>query len=260
MLTNFYNTNGELLIAGETIEMIYIYKNEEILGYFREVKEHEIKNNKITDVYDGDVRNAIIDFEIKKANKVNLSRNDAFYTKNPEKKYAIDKAYVLYINADLVKFENLGDVLATEFDHEKNYFETYKITFNSCTFKRNKIERIVCDNYTLKEGERFGECYGYDKEHACIDSFICENTPFARKHHPEKIGEKGILRKWFENETINNCELLVTRPYYSKTIKDEYRTQQDELCNELKNAGFKFSHYDIERLRKAGFDIVRKGA
>lgn len=260
MNTNFLNSNGSIAMYGNNINNIYFYNNGVVLGYVNELQEHEIKNDKLSSVYDGTPEEIVIDFEIKKALKLNLNRKDAFYIKNSEARYSFEKPYNLYINSDLVNFELLGDVLAVEMKHEKNYLEAYKITFTSASFKRLAIEKIILgdnENYKLLPGEQFHHtCYGPDKTHACVGFFDNSKNSFIAKRHPEQASDKGIIKRWFEHETLNNYSFIVTRPIYSKMIKDNYLTEIEDLSKKLKDLGINLSRYDIEKMNEAGVKIT----
>lgn len=85
-------------INGKRLESIVIYKDGEIIlktrsGWLEDVKED------FTTTYNGDLKEVVIDGEIKRANKENLMRKDNFLMVG-ERKYNFDDGYVLYIHAD----------------------------------------------------------------------------------------------------------------------------------------------------------------
>ena len=269
MKTDFYNTNGGIMMSGDTINQVFIYSDGVILATLDEITEKNFDTDKkgfITrvngDVYDGTPEKIIIKGETKKAIKLNLHRKDNFFIKNPDKKYSIDAPYNYYINiSSLDNFYLVGDVLAADFNHEKNYLETYRITFPGVVFRRCKFEKIPCENYTLKDGEQFSSCYGVDKNHPCIDTYeITKDAIFTLKKHPEKLGEKGIIKRWREYETNNNYTMVLTKRCYTKCVKDEYRLNAEKIAEKLNNI-FKynigrFSYYEIEKLLENGINIT----
>lgn len=256
MRTNFYRKNS-LIISGDTINKLYFYKNGAVLGYVDKVQEHAMKGETLESVYDGEAQRVNIDFDIKKAVKLNLNRSDAFYIKNPEKRYAIDRPYDLYIHADLVNFVSLGDVLAVKGTHEKHYFETYSVSFSSVEYKRMKIDKISGDkNYTLQPGEQFSEhSYGSDKNHACVWYFDNSESEYIKRMHPDKVGEKGIIKRYYESE-ISNGAMILTRPTYSKTEKDDYITNLERMSKKLQSLNINIYTYQLEKMLENGLQIV----
>ena len=269
MKTDFYNTNGEIMMSGDSINQVFIYSDGVVLAKLDEITEKKFKQNEngiITelngDVYDGMPEKIIIKGETKKAIKLNLYRKDNFFIKNPDKKYSIDAPYNYYINiSSLDNFYLVGDVLAASFNHEKNYLETYKIIFPGVVFRRCKSERILCDDYTLQDGETFSQlCYGTDKFHKCVASFEITPDDYAGKKCPEKIGEKGVIKRWFEYETKKHYTMITTRRIFTKCIKDDYRINSENIAKKLneilKNNSCHFSYYEIEKLLENGVNIT----
>ena len=260
MRTDFYNMENNFVMIGETIEKVFIYGNGVVLAELEEIQEHEIKNGIISSVYDGTATKVFLDSEIKKSVKLNLDRTDNFYIKNPEKRYAMDKPYNLYIYYKNVDFKNSGEVLAAQFDHEKNFLQSYEVTFPKVEFKRHKTEKIATnENYKLQEGEQFSEsCYGRDIDHKCVWYYDNSESIFYKKNHPELASEKGIIKRWFENEQKENCKMLLTRRCYVRTEYDDFRKNSNILADKFERILNKsISHYDIEKLL-AHFKIIEK--
>lgn len=252
MHTNFFNLEGSIILAGETIDKIIFYKAGVELGSVREIKEHTIENGKIKDCFlNSEAKKVFFDFDIKRSNKLNLNRKDAFLYKNIEKKYSFEPAYNLYIYADLVCFEALGEYISMETKHEKNYLTAYSVKFAGASFKRSKFEKIPMqdnESYKLQEGEVFSTCYGSDVNHKCIDTYDTNESIFKKNNK----NEKGIIKRWFEDETINNVSMIIRYPYYTRCEKDNYLLSIDSLAEKAKKAGVDLSSYQIERLIEAG--------
>lgn len=267
MRTNFINIEtGSTVAYGETLDKVYFYDNGVILG---EVEQFEERNpifnttgkaaimEKIGDtVYDGTAENIYIYGDVKKANKLNLSRKDNFIIKNPEYKYSIDKPYILYLNIKAVDdFRLYGDVLATDHDHEKCYLETYAIKFPKIEFKRSKFEKFPgLEDYTLQEGESFSEWYGVDPEHKTVWHYDTTKSPFNKS----KPGEKGIIKRWREKETNNNYIMYLTKRCYTKIVYDDFRISTMETAkklNDILGTRSHLSYFDIEKLINNGVKI-----
>lgn len=259
MNTNFMNAETGLHIFwGSNINKLFVYDNGEILAELESIQEHTIKDNKISEVYDGMPLEVYIKGEIKKALKLNLNRKDNFYMINSEKRYSFEPAYNLYLHVSaFANFEKNGEILHHDYDHEKCFLDSYKITFYKATFKRHKLEHIICEDYTLENEESFGSGYGWDKEHAQISYYEIDENTFSARKSPERIGEKGIIKKWFEKETLSNHELLATKRGYTTIVIDDYREKSRELAEKINKIlpSKHISYYDIETLQKAGITI-----
>lgn len=185
---------------------------------------------------------------IRNAIKLNFKKCDVFSLKYmPADRYTIRNDRALYIHTNYINVENVGEFLSLETNGEKDYLTLYKLTFvNVQTVKEPKIDRVICDNYTLKDGEKFGSYYGPDKDHAIISTFDTSESIFIKK--AGKPAEKGILKHYLED--VQYKELIVKSDYYTKTEKDAARIEREKLA-EIMTAclhNTSFSHYDIERL------------
>lgn len=93
-------------------------------------------------------------FEFKKANKVDLTRKDAYYT-TFQHTYSYDKGkIVLYIPIHLVdSFTDLGEVLQFETDTEKNFRHSYsfKVMAQSDEYYLDEFEELKSRTTELKE-------------------------------------------------------------------------------------------------------------
>lgn len=254
--TDFYNLENEILILGRNIEHLYIYGDGEILADIDRLETYEKCKEFYNSVYDGEIRKVFLSNGLKRANKINLNRSDNFYAKNPNCRYtSIDSPYNLYIHKSECNLIDLGDVIVNRINHEENYKHAFLVTFKKVEFKRRKIERIICDDYTLQDGERFGDGYG-TIEHKQVSYFDTSNTLYGKKH-PEHNKEKGIIKRWCENEVVENGGYIITSRYYSKCIKDDYRKQLDDLSETLRSININLSFYDLDKLYKNGFRIEK---
>lgn len=246
---------GNTILSGEVINKIFIYSNGEVLAELEEVQDHEVRNNILSSIYDGVPTSITLESGVVKAIKLNLNRKDNFFIRNSEARYSFDKPYNLYINVSEVVFNDKGDMLAAEHDHEKCYLHAYEVTFKNATFKRCIVERELCDNYTLQNNEVFSSCYGRNKENACIEYFDHTTSELVKRFHPEKANEKGIIRKYFKYESVDNCKMLLAKRCYTKIVYDDYRLNAQKIAEAFTNAGVKVSYYDIERLLQSGIKI-----
>ena len=267
MRTNFINIEtGSTVAYGETIDRVYFYDNGVILGEVEQFQERKpifntsgkaaIMEKTGDTVYDGTAENIYIYGDVKRANKLNLSRKDNFIVKNPDYTYKIDRPYILYLNIKAVDdFILYGDVLAADHNHEKCYLETYAIKFPKVEFKRSKFEKFPdLENYTLQEGESFSGWHGVDPEHKTVWPYDTTKSRF-NKSTP---GEKGIIKRWREKETNNNYIMYLTKRCYTKIIYDDFRTEARETAEKLNNIlgnNSHLSYFDIEKLMNSGVKI-----
>ena len=187
---------------------------------------------------------------IRNALKLNFNKCDVFSIKYiPNDRYTIRNGRALYIHTNYINVENIGEYLSLETNGEKSYLTLYRFNFaNVQTVREPKIERIICDNYTLKDGEKFGSHYGPDKEHAVISTFDTSESIFIKR--ADKPAEKGILKHYLEN--VSYSEFIVKSDYYTKTEKDAARVEREKLAEIMTGClrGTSISHYDVENLLK----------
>lgn len=197
--------------------------------------------------------NKVIEIElpienIRNALKLNLNKNDVFSIKYiPNDRYTLRNGRALYIHTRYINVENIGEYLSIETSGEKQYLTLYKFSFaNVQTIKEPKINRVICDTYTLKDGEKFGSYYGPDKDHAVISSFDTSDSIFIQK--AGKPAEKGILKRYMEDVLYN--DFIVKSDYYTKTEKDAARIDREKLAEIINTClhSKTLSHYDVENL------------
>lgn len=264
MKIEFYNNNTkEFMMNGENLNRVYIYNNGEILAELYDFETDEVENGKIRK-NEKTIEKIYLNGEIKRANKLNLSRKDNFIFKNTEKEYNFEPSYNLYIHVSEVNYKYIGDVLANEFNNEKNYFEVYKIAFPCIVTTERAFERVVLkdgENYKLKDGETFGDWYGENKHNAIVKPYEITKESFLGRREKSRVGEKGIVRKWIEETVLENESVLLHKPYYSKCIKDDYRLEAERTAkklNEILGSHKNLSYYDIDRLQQSGVKITFK--
>ena len=184
---------------------------------------------------------------IRNAQKLNLNKNDVFSIKYvPSDRYSIRNGRALYIPDRFISVERLGEFLALEANGEKDFLTLYKFAFaNPQTVSEPHLERIICDNYTLEEGETFGSGYGRDEAHAVIDTFDTSKSRLKEISH-----EKGILKKYYHD--VIYSDFIVKSDYYTRTEKDEARTEREKIAEIINSCLYNktFSHYDIEAIQK----------
>ena len=194
-----------------------------------------------------------------RALKLNLNRKDNFYMKHPGKTYSFDPANDLYIycgdGGDAV-LEYNGEKLAFEHDGEKDFMETYTVTFKTgYQYKKYIIERYSMENplaYALQPGESFGDGYG-SKDRPVIKMYDnSDKMDLLEKIHGEnaKELEKGIMKKYTVIET-GFAGILITSPYYTRIEKDTARQDREKLAKIISGclySGKTVSHYEVENL------------
>lgn len=228
-------------------EQINIYnENGVIFSTIRSGLERaSIKDGKCSTYYSNTVYKIELPiYNIRNAQKLNLTKKDVFTIKYiPDNRYSIRNGKALYIPINYINVENIGEYLAFDTNGEKNFLTLYKFTFtNVQTVKEPKIDRIICDNYILKDGESFGDGYGPDKKHARITTF---DTSEYRINKPV---EKGILKHYFENVQYN--DFIIKSDYYTRTEKDPARIEREKLASIINECLYNktISHYDVEKL------------
>jgi hypothetical protein len=196
---------------------------------------------------------------IRNALKLNFNKGDVFNIKEYAKdRYEIRNGRALYIPEKYISVENLGEYLALETNGEKDFLTLYRLAFATAqTVSEPKVERIICDNYTLQDGETFGSYYGKDKAHAVITTFdTSESAYHKRKGTP---AEKGILKHYFEDVIYN--EFIVKSDYYTRAEKDEARTEREKIAEIINSCLYNktLSHYDIEKIMEKLNITVKEG-
>ena len=202
---------------------------------------------------------------IKHARKENLNRNDN-YTLNFAVSYM--KSWIrqaLYIHESEISVEDLGEILAYDTDEERAFLHTVKLTFNNpAVFNEFHIEKIPCDgSWKIPDGGRWSSSYGTE-ERPCYDPYDNSKSPFsaarAAKYPDYNPEEKGVIKRWKTEETVNNKTLICTFRYYTKYEYSAERIRKDNFAEALNNSGLfkeRFSHYDIDKLEKV-FNITLK--
>lgn len=187
---------------------------------------------------------------IRNALKLNLNKCDVFSIKYfPNSRYTMRNGRALYIHTKYINVETIGEYLNLETNGEKNYLTLYKLSFSNIqTVREPKIERIICDNYTLQDGETFGSHYGRDKEHAVISTFDTSDSRFIKQ--AKEPTEKGILKRYFEDVLYNS--FIVKSDYYTRQEKDPARVEREKIAEVINTClhNKSLSHYDVENLLK----------
>jgi len=214
-----------------------IYKDGEVLfksdrGY---IEQKEFKGEKVDEIYGGRITGFNLKNEIKRANKLNLNRKDNFYITEKIPYNYPPRGQVLYIHADEVEVEPLGEQKAMITTDETNYIDTYKLTF------KNGYEYAKMDYREVLEDYKFAN--RREKENfVSVKSGVNEGKHFIRE---------------YISVTANEC--LVTGDYYTRKETSDFRKLAEKLAEEFKeilpHSGL--SHYDLERLLKV-YDIIKK--
>jgi len=218
-------------------EGIRIYKDGEVLfksdrGY---IGRHEINGEKVGTSYPDRITNFNLKNEIKRANKLNLNRKDNFHIVEEIPYHYPSRASVLYVYADEINVESLGEMKAMVTTDETNYIDTYKLTFNSGYSYTEMDYREVPEDYKFannKEKNNFVE----------VDRGVNAGKYFIRE---------------YKEVSANEC--IVTGDYYTKTEISDFRQNAKDLEEEFKKIlpHSSLSFYDIERLLKV-YNITKK--
>lgn len=265
-----YNVNGQpeqtadiskLVIYGHGVKL---YEIESATFAAREFRTNRHGNKELCEIYHGEPVKIILSKPIKRAIKENLTRADN-YTLNYKPEYWHETRKALYIHESEIAVADLGDVLAMETEEEKNYLHAVQLTFaNPVTFQRLHAEKIPCDgSWTIPDGGRWGSGYGTE-DAPQYDTYDNSKSVFREKWAKERPGydpdEKGVIKRWYTFETVENAELICAERYYSKTEYSDERKRKNDLADALNASGLfreKFSHYDIDKLEKV-FNITLK--
>ncbi|MBQ1776605.1 MAG: hypothetical protein IIZ93_00465 [Acidaminococcaceae bacterium] len=187
--------------------------------------------------------------EIKKALKENLNRKDNYVLLYTPEYFPRERRTALYIHESEIAVEDLGDLLAMQTKDEKCYLHTVRLRFRlPVTFSRPHVEHIQCGNdWRIPDGGHWGDGFG-TVERPCYEPYDYTDSP---REEFRKKG-KGVIKKWFEPETVPGCEFLSTFRTYSRIEYSEERKRRDRIAEKCKAGGLRdFSHYDVEKLEKA---------
>lgn len=183
---------------------------------------------------------------IKKANKIDLTRKNNFYAKHIREDwehYGVIPQYDIYIYCGVggdCQVNYIGEYLHNDIDGEKTYINGYGI---KATFETKKAihEYIECDNYILKDGERFGDGYG-TKENPVYSTFD------FNKRFINPVDKKGVIKKWFE-KNVSNCCLTFQSDYITRREKDENRLLMERIAEIMsEETSQHISHYGVKRM------------
>ena len=266
-----YNASG---IEQQThdIEKLVIYGHGKILYQIERncfercnLTENKAGEKKVDTIYNGYLESIVLSGEIKRALKENLDRKDN-YTLNYKSEFSFKgTCKALYIHESEIQVVDLGDVLAMETDEEKNYLHTCKLIFKNPIEVRNlHCEKIPCDDHwTIPGPGKWGNYYG-TKDCPMYDTYNNEENPFSKRRAEKdptyNIKEKGVIKRWYTIDTIENAAIYCTERYYTKTEYSEERKRKNALADALNNSGLfkeRFSNYDIDKLEKV-FNITLK--
>lgn len=185
---------------------------------------------------------------IRNARKIDLTKNDVFtISYMPENRYGIRNGKALYIPTKYITVENIGEYLIIETSGEKDFLTLYKFTFAfPQTINEPQFERIICDNYTLSENERFSSGYGKDKDHACISTFDTSESTFYKKSG--RPAEKGIIKRYYGDIVYDS--FFVKSDCYTRTEKDAARIEREKIAEIINSCLYNktVSHYDVEKI------------
>lgn len=201
--------------------------------------------------YDFTIENITLKTFPVKARKENLDRKDNYFLSYKPDFAWREKYVALYIHESEIFVESLGDVLAHETEEEKCYLAAFKLHFkNMVTIKKYCLERIVDNDFQLPSGGKWSSCYG-TKENPCFEPYDTTNSIFKFER---SFPQKGIFKRWMEEEEKSSFKMIVTQRYYTKMVYSEERKRKDKLAEAINNSKLfhnqSFSHYDIDKLEQ----------
>ena len=243
-------------VLSDSIEDVYFYNDNGVI-LSRRLKNadfNKIDGVKISSIYGDRLEEIYFNSSIRKANKLNLTKKDNFYIKHTLKDYEklcyFGGAYDLYIycgtDTDVI-IKELGEYIAMEYDGKTEYKKAFEITFKNCVLYELAYERIICNNYTLKEGETWGDHYG-TKDAPVVRAFDYSGlvSPITKTK-----GEKGILKKWIEHNRYVNKSVIICEDGYSKIEKSAECIKREQTSHDIKEIiGTWISDDKIEKLRQ----------
>ena len=188
-----------------------------------------IQNNEIKSFYNNRLKSFKIE-DPKRAIKLNLNRNDNFYIMEKVSDYT--KGYILYIHANNVQVDFLGELLSFKTEHEQNFIDAYKLTFKYGFTINETISKEVDKNYKLEKNETL--------------------------YTTQKDGE--TIYKITSYNPIEKFDGIFTGDYFTKKVESDYRKMNNQIAKDFNNIlshNQNFSHYDIEKLL-AKFNIAYK--
>ena len=203
-----------------------LYKTDRTYLEYEELTQ----NNELKKYYNNRVKSFKIE-EPKRAIKLNLNRNDNFYIMEKIDNYI--KGYVLYINANNIQVDFLGDLLSFKTDHEQNFIDAYKLTFKYGFVIDETISKEVDKSYKLEKNETL--------------------------YTMQKDGE--TIYKVASTNPVEKFDGIFTGDYFTKKIESDFRKISNKIAEDFTNIlkhNQNFSHYDIEKLL-AKFNITYKG-
>lgn len=207
-----------------------IYKDGEILwstnrGYIESV---EIENKTEKRFMTNRIMGFNLKNEVKKANKLNLNRKDNFkIVERLEYSYP-ERQEVLYIHADEVNVELIGEIISLKTEDQTSYINAFKLDFK---------EGFTVEKWNARE---------------LPSGYIFQSEKEKRSYFTS--GKKSFVRDYY-TETKN--EMFVTGDYITRTEYSDFRQNARNLENEFESMGVKISSYDLEKILKT-YNIIKK--
>lgn len=252
MLNKMYRIN--LNSYPTQINKIVIYKDGEKLA--------EIE--KLSDLLPGldRVEAFYLPEEPKTARKENLNRKD-IYTLRGFASYDTRHQWpkiALYIPADMVQFESLGEFCAMEHDGEKDYLYKYHLTLPAADTLRRHCERLnVPADWTPPAGGHWRRGLG---DYNDAYDIISEEQQELRRKQAEKRGEEyepyNVVHWTETRQTEKGLQVETTSTGHHRIERDDARQERERLAAKLSEilTNCHISHYDVARLEAAGLRIV----
>lgn len=220
---------------GGNVQDVFLFNESGIVSKFDDMRIElaEIKGDHIETV--NKYHETLVGLNIgkvKRKNKIDLTKKENFIIKSDSNVF-LRKPYDLYIYAGVgsdVEIVNFSEYkYGSGLDGEQWFMMGYKLKFNRGAFiKKGMFEKIICDNYTLKDGERFGDGYG-TKENPIVRWFD------TSKHLlPGRKPEHGIIKSWYETQTTTE-QLTIKGTYISRKEQTEERKNREKLAENIKN-------------------------
>lgn len=218
------------------------------------IKTNRYGHESIDKQYNGGPVEMVLKNPVKRANKENLSRKDNYTLNYTPDWIKWETRKALYIHESEISVSDIGDITAMETEEERNYLHAFVLTFNNpVIFQRLHIEKIPCgDNWRIPDNGKWGSGYGPENAPQ-YDTYDNSKSLFATKRGFDP-NEKGVIKRWFTFERIENgAEIVTAQRYYTKTEYSKERERKNKIAAALNDSGLfnnSFSHYDIDKLEK----------
>ena len=249
---NFYD--------GECVQDVYLYDASGIRIKFdhKRIELASINDGYISTCSDYDCYiKAIRLTSVRRALKLSYAKKDNFIIKTSSDAY-FSKQYDLYIYCGAGGDATITSTNEYKYNHEndgeQNYMMGYGIKFNhNAVLTVCHHEKIECEHYELKPGEKYGDGFG-TKDAPVVRDYDTTGSVFAsvKGFKPSK----GIIRQWKEDTEFAGINIIHS-PYITRTTKTDERQQREKFASELSEK-YGISNYKAMELLK-DYKLIKRG-